>query len=113
VHKLRAFIRRYGRDAGIGRETIGNLVIGVNELASNSVRHGGGRGVAKLWRDDEVLVCEVRDNGRMNLPLAGRIEPPVQDVAGRGLWLANQVCDPIQIRSLPYGTVVLAQIATS
>jgi anti-sigma regulatory factor (Ser/Thr protein kinase) len=87
------------------------LLIGVSELASNSIRHGGGQGAAKLWRDDQVIVCEVRDHGRMNLPLAGRIHPPADDIAGRGLWLANQVCDLIQIRSLPDGTVVRAQVA--
>jgi anti-sigma regulatory factor (Ser/Thr protein kinase) len=111
LQEVRAFIRWYGRDAGIDGETISHLLIGVSELASNSIRHGGGQGVAKLWRDDQVIVCEVRDHGRMNLPLAGRIHPPADDIAGRGLWLANQVCDLIQIRSLPDGTVVRAQVA--
>jgi hypothetical protein len=39
-------------------------------------------------------------------PLADR-ERPLPDLsAPRGLWLANQLCDLVQIRSLPEGTVV-------
>jgi anti-sigma regulatory factor (Ser/Thr protein kinase) len=113
LHQLRTAIRRYGRDAALDTGTVEDLVIGVNELASNSVVHGGGHGTAKLWRDSHAVVCEVRDNGRMSLPLAGRIRPPAEVVEGRGLWLANQVCDLIQIRSLPEGTVVRAEVNTA
>jgi anti-sigma regulatory factor (Ser/Thr protein kinase) len=86
-------------------------VLGVNELATNSVRHGGGRGSATLWREHDVLICEVRDRGRIDAPLAGRVEPAAQDVRGRGLWLANQICDLIQIRSVPEGTQARAHVA--
>jgi anti-sigma regulatory factor (Ser/Thr protein kinase) len=111
LQQLRASIRRHGRDAGLDADTADDLVIGVNELASNSVLHGGGHGTARLWRDDRAVVCEVRDRGQLSWPLAGRIRPPVHEVEGRGLWLANQVCDLIQIRSLPEGTVVRAQVS--
>jgi anti-sigma regulatory factor (Ser/Thr protein kinase) len=111
LNELRTSIRGYGHDAGLDADTVDDLVTAVNELASNSVVHGGGHGTARLWRDNRVVVCEVRDNGQMSLPLAGRIRPPVHNVEGRGLWLANQVCDLIQIRSLPEGTVVRAQVS--
>ncbi|HEY2437010.1 MAG TPA: sensor histidine kinase [Solirubrobacteraceae bacterium] len=111
LRQLRASIRRYGRRAGLDAEKADNLVIGANELASNSVVHGGGEGTARLWRDNGAVVCEVRDRGRMRLPLAGRVRPPVHKAEGRGLWLANQVCDLIQIRSLAEGTVVRAQVS--
>lgn len=103
LHELRAFIRRYGHEPEIDRQAIENLVTGVNELATNSVRHGGGRGSAKLWREGDVLICEIRDRGKMTAPLAGRIEPSTRDLRGRGLWLANQICDLVQIRSVPEG----------
>jgi anti-sigma regulatory factor (Ser/Thr protein kinase) len=32
--------------------------------------------------------------------------PPLSDEGGRGLWLANQLCDLVQIRSGENGTVV-------
>ncbi len=109
--ELRAFIRQYGRETEIAGQAVENLVTGVNELATNSVRHGGGRGTAMLWREHDVLVCEIRDRGRISAPLAGRIEPPTGDLRGRGLWLANHICDLIQIRSVPEGTRARAHVA--
>jgi anti-sigma regulatory factor (Ser/Thr protein kinase) len=111
---LRTFIREYGHERDIGHEAVENLVTGVNELAANSVRHGGGRGTAKLWRDDGVLVCDIRDRGKLRAPLAplaGRLKPPSRDLRGRGLWLANQICDLIQLRSAPDGTQARAHVA--
>jgi anti-sigma regulatory factor (Ser/Thr protein kinase) len=110
LSQLRKSIRRYGHDAGLDAHTVDDFVTGTNELASNSVVHGGGHGTARLWRDDQVVVFEVRDHGQMASPLAGRIRPSAHQIKGRGLWLANQVCDLIQIRSLPEGTVVRAQV---
>ena len=108
---LRDFIRRYARKEDIDEQKIENLVIGVNELATNSVRHVGGDGTAKLWRENGVLVCEIRDRGKITDPLAGRTNPPISALRGRGLWLANRICDLIQIRSLPDGTRARAHVA--
>lgn len=109
--ELRRFIRRYGNEAGIDGQAIENLVTGVNELATNSVRHGGGRGTATLWREHDLFVCEIRDPGKISAPLAGRIDPPISGLRGRGLWLANHLCDLIQIRSEPGGTRARAHVA--
>jgi anti-sigma regulatory factor (Ser/Thr protein kinase) len=108
---LRRFIRRYGREGRIDSQAVENLVTGVNELATNSVRHGGGRGTAKLWRERDVLVCEIRDQGTLSAPLLGRIKPPARDLRGRGVWLANEICDLVQIRSVPDGTRTRAHVA--
>ncbi|MEP7106017.1 MAG: ATP-binding protein, partial [Chloroflexota bacterium] len=69
------------------------------------VRHGGGHGQARIWEQAGVLVCEVTDAGRLEHPLADRLRPP-QGVEGqRGLWLVNQLCDLLQLRKVPGGTV--------
>jgi hypothetical protein len=52
------------------------------------------------------MVCEIRDKGRFHKPLVDRERPLRSIAAPRGLWLANQLCDLVQIRSLPEGTVV-------
>jgi hypothetical protein len=53
-----------------------------------------------------ALTCEIRDIGRFNQPLVDR-ERPNADLAGpRGLWLANQLCDLVQIRTFPNGTAI-------
>jgi anti-sigma regulatory factor (Ser/Thr protein kinase) len=82
------------------------LVLAVNELAANSIRHGGGTGLLGCWREPHALVCEVRDAGVIEEPLLGRRRPAVDATSGRGVWLVNQLCDLVQIRSGSAGTVV-------
>jgi anti-sigma regulatory factor (Ser/Thr protein kinase) len=83
-----------------------DFVLAVNEIATNSLRHGGGHGSYTLWHDDDVLYCEIRDAGEITNPLVGRSCPPPQQTGGRGLWIANQACDLVQVRTGPSGTVV-------
>jgi anti-sigma regulatory factor (Ser/Thr protein kinase) len=51
-------------------------------------------------------VVEVEDEGLIEEPLVGRIRPDHTQLSGRGLWLANQLCDLVQIRSGMHGTTV-------
>jgi anti-sigma regulatory factor (Ser/Thr protein kinase) len=101
VHVAEAAVA-YGLDAA----RIGDLVLIVNEVATNSVRHGGGNGTLRMWEDATSVICEVRDRGRILDPLVGRTKPPADRVSGFGLWLANELCDLVQIRSFPTGSVV-------
>jgi anti-sigma regulatory factor (Ser/Thr protein kinase) len=90
--------------AGLGVGRIRDLVLAVNEVATNSLRHGGGRGTVRTWEEPGELVCEVSDAGRLDRPLAGREAPAAG--GGAGLWLANQLCDLVQLRTFASGTVV-------
>ena len=103
---VRKLVFRHARAARLALRRADELVTAVNEVATNSVRHGGGSGSLRLWQDRSSMVCEVRDNGRFNRPLVDRERPSRDITAPRGLWLANQLCDLVQIRSLPEGTVV-------
>jgi anti-sigma regulatory factor (Ser/Thr protein kinase) len=102
---VRGLAGRFAADAGLGPSRIANLVLAVNEVATNSVVHGGGKGWFRIWRDAGALSCEVRDTGRIDRPLVDR-ELSGDTVGPRGLWLANQLCDLVQIRSLPEGNAV-------
>jgi anti-sigma regulatory factor (Ser/Thr protein kinase) len=103
---VRQLVARHAARAGLGMSRMSDLVLAVNEVATNSLTHGGGHGMLWLWQDGEALVCEVRDRGRITEPLIGRRLPTTDDDGGRGLWLANQLCDLVQIRSSAAGTVV-------
>lgn len=92
--------------AGLSARRTRDVVTAVSELAANSVRHGGGNGTLLLWREPGALVVEVRDGGRVESPLAGRQRPTLGQNGGRGLWMANQLCDLVQIRSGEGGTAV-------
>jgi anti-sigma regulatory factor (Ser/Thr protein kinase) len=85
---------------------IADLVTATSELAANSVMHGGGNGTLRLWREGDTLLAEVEDRGRIEEPLVGRLRPEIKQEGGRGLWLANRLCDLVQIRSDAGGTTV-------
>ncbi len=70
------------------------------------MRHGGGRRELRTWQEDHALICEVRDDGSIDDPMAGRRMPPVSGDGGRGLWLVNQLSDLVQIRSGDDGSTV-------
>jgi anti-sigma regulatory factor (Ser/Thr protein kinase) len=91
---------------GLTESQLDDLVLAVHEIAANSVRHGGGQGRFRLWRDGRSLVAEISDRGSITDPLAGRERPGASSERGRGLWIANQVCDLVQIRTYPTGSVV-------
>ena len=106
LRQLRAWVFGRATSAGMSRQRTDDLVLAVNEIASNSVRHGGGSGGIRLWEEDRAIICDVSDTGHIRHPLAGRQLPVRGQGSGRGLWIANQVCDLVQIRSSPEGTVV-------
>jgi anti-sigma regulatory factor (Ser/Thr protein kinase) len=103
---LRRFVERHALDAGLSETRTKDLVLAVNEAATNSIRHGGGDGVMQIWQDDDSIICEVRDDGGIEHPLAGRERPVKGQLGGHGLWLVNQVCDLVQMRSFADGGAV-------
>jgi anti-sigma regulatory factor (Ser/Thr protein kinase) len=103
VRKLTAFHADRLRVSAARRDA---FVLAVDEVATNSIRHGGGRGVLRVWNSADRLVCEIRDRGSIDDPLVGRIPPGSLQPDGRGLWMANQLCDLLQIRSSDAGTTV-------
>jgi anti-sigma regulatory factor (Ser/Thr protein kinase) len=103
---LRRALTRWATEERLGRARTEELVLAVNELATNSIRYGGGRGRLLLWREREALVCEVQDEGHIEDPLTGRSPPAPNQHKGRGLWLVHQLCDQVQIHSTPAGTAV-------
>jgi anti-sigma regulatory factor (Ser/Thr protein kinase) len=93
-------------DAGLSEARTNDIVLAVNEILTNSVRHGGGGGVLRIWQDDGRIVCEVEDRGLIADPLVDRRRPDPEQAGGRGLWMANQVCDLVQIRTRDTGNTV-------
>ncbi len=107
---VRAFLSELAVDAGIASQRREDLLLAVNELATNSIRHGGGRGVLRTWTDADGLVCEVSDTGRIEAPLTGRMRPAAGGMSGYGLWLVNQVCDLVQVRASEAGSLVRMRV---
>ena len=103
---LRPVVLARAVDAGLPASRGADVALAVTEAATNSVRHGGGRGALRIWESDGALVCEVRDDGLVADPLVGRRMPSLDAEGGRGLWLVNQLSDLVQLRSGADGTSV-------
>jgi anti-sigma regulatory factor (Ser/Thr protein kinase) len=98
--------------AGLSITRSNDLMLAVNEVATNSVLHGGGAGALRVWADGDALICEVRDRGRIEGPLIGRARPGDGHDSGRGLWIANQVCELVQVRTFEDGSAVRLHMRT-
>jgi anti-sigma regulatory factor (Ser/Thr protein kinase) len=102
---------RHAATAHAPPDRVEGLTLAVDEVVTNALRHGGGRGVVRACREAGGLLCEVCDSGTITEPLVGRIRPDPQRPEGRGLWIANHFCDLVQIRSSRAGTVVRCHVA--
>jgi anti-sigma regulatory factor (Ser/Thr protein kinase) len=103
---IRAFLtRRVGR-MGLSATRVDDLVLAVNELATNSIVHGGGSGIVRLWAERGRVVCETWDMGRLKDPLVGRVPVPLHDEGGRGLLLVNHLSDLVRVYTADDGTTI-------
>jgi serine/threonine-protein kinase RsbW len=87
-------------------DDLDDFLVAVNEVMTNAVRHGGGAGRLRLWRDG-VILCEVIDQGQGFNPrphLQHRPQPSA--TGGMGLWLARQTSHDLDIQSSPSGTTI-------
>jgi len=102
---VRRLVERHARRAGLGMEHTLDLVLAANEIAANTISHTAGGGVIHVWHTGAEVLCQVHDSGRITDPLAGRVRHGPDD-RGHGLWLVNQVCDLVELRSGDAGTTV-------
>jgi anti-sigma regulatory factor (Ser/Thr protein kinase) len=104
---VRGFAASQAQRAGLPPRRVGDLVIAVSELAANTLTHTSGPGTVILWATESEIICQVNDSGHITDLLAGRLKrDPVAAGGGRGLWVVQQVCDLVQIRTSPAGTAV-------
>jgi anti-sigma regulatory factor (Ser/Thr protein kinase) len=104
--EVRSHARAHAIVAGLSDERTSDLVLAVSEIATNSIRHATGSGLVRIWTETDALVCEIRDEGRIELPLLGRQRPQPDAGGGYGVWLVNQLCDLVQVRTYPSGNVI-------
>jgi anti-sigma regulatory factor (Ser/Thr protein kinase) len=103
---VRAVVYRYAMQAGLPEFRAIDLVLAVSEVAANTIRHAKSPGSLKIWYDTEEIVCQIHDDGIITDPLAGRRRPSLESMGGHGLWIVNQVCDEVEMRSDETGTTI-------
>ncbi|WP_420809105.1 anti-sigma factor RsbA family regulatory protein [Amycolatopsis suaedae] len=95
-----------GGELGLSVDRGADLQLIADELCTNSVRHGGGRGRLRMWADGDLVACEVTDAGTMTDPLAGRVPVPATNPGGRGLLMVHWLADLVRTRTAPGDNVV-------
>ncbi len=104
--QVRALVSSHSAALGMAADQIINLVIAAGEITANTLRHTSAGGTFWIWHTDDEIICQVRDQGWINDPLAGRQRHSPED-SGHGLWVVNQVCDLVEIRtSEEAGTII-------
>lgn len=103
---VRRLVAEFATETGLTADQVEDLVLAVNELTTNSVVHGGGVGTLLLWREGGVVVCEVRDAGRLANPMVGRRNPGASPTGGYGVMLVNLLCDLVRVHTREDGTAI-------
>jgi anti-sigma regulatory factor (Ser/Thr protein kinase) len=105
LRPVRRLVARHARGTGLSCGRAADLVLAASEIAANTLRHTSAGGTLHIWHTREEILCQVHDQGRIGDPLAGRRRKP-PDTSGQGLWVVNQVCDLVELRTGWAGTTV-------
>jgi anti-sigma regulatory factor (Ser/Thr protein kinase) len=108
---VRRRIGSFALDAGLTGLRTEEVVLVVNEIATNAVVHGGPPSTVRAWTLDDEIVVQVADAGEGIRDVdAGRIAPLPGQIGGRGLWLTRRLCDDLEVRN-DGGCIVTMHIA--
>jgi MEDS: MEthanogen/methylotroph, DcmR Sensory domain/Histidine kinase-like ATPase domain len=108
---VRTMVGEAARAAGLGLRRVPEAVLAVHEIASNAILHGSGRGLLRTWVAGGELLFQVSGNAPIRAPFPGQLPPRLDTEGGRGLWLARQLCELLQVRSTPDGSVIRLHFA--
>jgi anti-sigma regulatory factor (Ser/Thr protein kinase) len=93
---------------GVASETADDVVLALNEVATNAILYGSGGGQAVqvvVHVNDDVIEASVLDHGPE--PPTGRpAETDEPGAGGRGLWLLRRLVDEVRLERVGLGTRV-------
>lgn len=107
---VRAFATAYAQWFGLSRDTATALELIANELATGSLMHAAGACRLALWQHDRDVVCEARDGGHLDDPLAGRRTYESDTTRGRGLSVVNRLADLVRVHTTAGQTTIHAHL---
>lgn len=108
----RAFVGAQALGAGLSTDRADDVVLATSEVVANASSRGGGPVSVRCWVSAGYLLCQIDDEGPgVNDVLAGYRPPTGDQESGRGLWLARQLVDLLQVVSGPGGTAVRLHVA--
>jgi|GEM_PF-811597 len=93
--------------AGLPAQRSTRLATAVAEIVAAGRQESASSKVSvRMWRDEAALVCEVGDAGVVDDAQIGRRSGFAAPSRERGIRLANELCDLVQVRSGAGGTTV-------
>jgi anti-sigma regulatory factor (Ser/Thr protein kinase) len=110
LRPARSFAVDYAGWVGLSEDGIEDLQLIATELATNSLMYTNGACRLAFWRHADHLVCEARDSGRLDDPLAGCLDPGPGGPASRGLFLVNAMSDLVRTHTATTGTTIQAYL---
>jgi serine/threonine-protein kinase RsbW len=113
VALLRRLVSKHATAAGLDESRRQDFVLAVDEIVTNAVRHGGGGGRVDVWLHQGQLWFRVSDTGPGLSAPPAKEAPPATRLGGRGLWIARQITDRLDITTGPGGTTIVGCIAVS
>ncbi|GAB3964724.1 sensor histidine kinase [Actinoallomurus acanthiterrae] len=104
---LRSLVAERASRHGLAADSAAKLLVAIDEVAGNALRHGAPPVVFELWASDRYLICQVTDHGHWRpAALTGHL-PPAPDSPRFGLWGVRMLVDILQLRTIPTTTVRL------
>ncbi len=110
--RLRRVATEFGLRQGLSADRTDDLVLTLTELATNSIEHAHCAATVLLGRARDYVACQVRDNGFISDPLAGRRPVPPAASRGRGLLMVNHLADLVRVYTVPGRTITEVRFAT-
>lgn len=108
--RVRQLTEESARRLGLAEAVIEDVVIAVNEVATNAVTHGEHHTAQlRLWIEDGSLLVEVHDIGSWTPPEDRR--PGPYATSGMGLWVARLLATEISFTSGSEGSAVTMRFA--
>jgi anti-sigma regulatory factor (Ser/Thr protein kinase) len=76
------------------------------EIATNAILHGSGSATMTITSSETALIVGVRDHGTGLRTDSRPALPHPTEIGGPGLWLAEHLCDAVDINTSASGTSI-------
>ncbi len=111
VTAARRFVADQAAAAGVGEVVAADVAMAASEVLTNAELHGAGVRRVACWTEAGRFLCQVDDRGPgLHDPFAGYRPPSIDVIAGRGLWLARQLVELVEILPGEQGTTVRLRV---
>jgi anti-sigma regulatory factor (Ser/Thr protein kinase) len=112
--ELRRRLRSWGASTELSDGDTDDIVIAVDEIATNALEHGQPPARVRGWSTADALFVRIDDHGHNGIPATtGYIRPPTNARRGRGIWMARHLADVLTTHNGPSGTTVALRFPRS